>query len=135
MLLPVDQDRIPLLAKLKDKYNATAPLVTKENAYATLGLLGGIGFLLLLAIIILRWQVNQEAWILSQLNLCGLLFATIGGFGSLFSYALSPMIRCYARMSIFIAFFSLYAFFYFLEKVTEKYIFFKKIKWFIALMV
>ena len=46
---------------------------------------------------------------LVTLNLAALLLATTGGLGAVFGFAVSPLIRCYNRMSIFIAFFALAA--------------------------
>jgi phosphoglycerol transferase len=44
-----------------------------------------------------------------MLNISAVLLATIGGFGSLVSFLISPQIRCYNRISVFIALFSLFA--------------------------
>ena len=125
MLLPIDQDRLPVLARLKNKYNSTAPLITTENRFSTLGLISSIGFLLLLGIILFGVNYSKEINLISQLNLCGVLLSTTGGFGTLFAYTLSPTIRSYGRVSIFIAFFSLYAFFFVAQTLTEKYALFK----------
>lgn len=137
LLLPIDNDRLSLLAKLKNKYNASAPLITKENSFSTLGIVSGIGFLILLAVIILGVPVTEEINILSKLNLCGVLLATIGGFGTLLSYTIFSTIRCYGRISIFLAFFSLYAFFYFAQKLVCNYSIFKKASftWLFAILM
>lgn len=135
LLLPVTTDRVPIMAHLKDKYNNSAPLVNTENDYASLGAEGSIGFFILLCVLILRTNLSKEMTIISQLNLCAILLATIGGFASLFAYIISPMIRCYSRISIFIAFFSLYALFFVVQKFTEKYAIFKVKNILIVLML
>jgi len=115
LLLPVTGHRVPQLAELKNKYNR-APL-TNENNTATLGLIGSVGFLLLLAALFGVWRTARSASEasadlvrpLSELNLAALLFGTIGGFSSLFALLISPQIRSYNRISVYIAFFSLFA--------------------------
>src|SRR6185295_11234514 len=94
LLLPIDGHRIAALARLKDKYNAAAPLVN-ENRNATLGVVGSIGFLALLGWL-LFWkpaagqmpaddELRALLSHLSLLNVGGVLLATIGGFSSLFA--------------------------------------------------
>ena len=45
---------------------------------------------------------------LARLNLAALLLATTGGFGALFALLVSPQIRTYARMHVYIAFLALF---------------------------
>jgi phosphoglycerol transferase len=88
LLLPVDGHRIPLMAKSKEIYNKTAPLIN-ENRFSSLGIIGSTGFLILILVLILRNSIffkNEIVESLSLLNIFGVLYATIGGFGSLFSY-------------------------------------------------
>lgn len=121
MLLPVDHHRIKRLAGLKRRYNENAPLVN-ENRSATLGFVGGIGFLILMGWILMRWRSRRSSGSdgegdeseryrsqldsLSLLNLSCVLYGCIGGFGPLFSFFF-PMMRSHNRISIFIAFFSI----------------------------
>ena len=118
MLLPIDGHRIPALARLKHRYNIAAPLVN-DNTCTTLGAVGSIGFLVLLGWL-LFWKPaarqtredDQPGALLSQLsllNICGVLLGTVGGFGSLFAVLISPQMRSYNRVSIYLAFFSLFA--------------------------
>ncbi|HZN12281.1 MAG TPA: hypothetical protein VFC61_11405, partial [Blastocatellia bacterium] len=116
LLLPVTGHRVPALAELKGQYNAN-PLVT-ENDDATLGLIGSLGFLLLLGRLLAngagaaRARADEPDRVLSRLsllNLAALLLATIGGFGALFNLLVSPQIRAYNRVSVYVAFFSLSA--------------------------
>lgn len=113
MLLPMSGHRVSRLAQLKQDYSH-APL-TNENNNATLGLVGTIGFLLLVGVL-LGWRPRSATEdpddlvpTLSKLNLATLLLATIGGFGSLFALLISPHIRSYNRLSIYVAFFCLFA--------------------------
>ncbi len=121
LLLPAEFHRVEPLANFKHFYTST----TKGNAGMTcsLGFIGSLGFLFLLAAIIFRNDEIKNVKpgmsdfnLIAKLNLCGVLFATMGGFGALFAYTISPMIRCYDRMSIFLAFFAFYAFFFLLQR-------------------
>ena len=115
LLLPISGHRLEMLAKLKARYNS-APFVN-ENDNASLGLVGSIGFLFLLGWFLYRKPVAAKMSAgprmllnhLSLLNVAAVLFGTIGGFGSLFALIVSPRIRTYNRISIFIAFFCLFA--------------------------
>lgn len=128
LLMPIGGHRIPLLAKLSSYYSGTAPLVN-ENSFASLGLIGDIGFLILMAWAFFRISNGlrdkagdflNELNTLSMLNLSAVLLATIGGFGTVLAYLIFPEIRCYNRISIFIAFFSLSAIVLFLEEFSRK---------------
>ncbi|MEQ8220728.1 MAG: hypothetical protein ABRQ37_00390 [Candidatus Eremiobacterota bacterium] len=121
LLLPVTCHRIPYLAHLKNTYKSTAPLVN-ENDFATLGLIGSAGFLFLLKELLYGKKSNPLITSLSLLNLLAILLATVGGFGSLFNYIICPQIRSYNRISIYIAFFSLFAIALLLNEVYRKHI-------------
>lgn len=106
LLLPITDHRFGPFNRLKNLYNQNTN-VTESDA-AALGLVGSLGFLILLAQLFFR-RSEQNALLadLSILNLFAVLLATIGGFGSLFALFVSPAIRSYNRISVFIAFFSL----------------------------
>lgn len=116
LLLPVDKDRVKSFAKIKKKYNL-CPLVN-ENSTATLGIIGSIGLLILIGRIFMQKKSEPDNVLdsLTYFNLCGILLATIGGFSTLFSYFISPSIRAYNRISIYLAFFALAAFFLMLQR-------------------
>lgn len=111
LLLPSNNHRIPQIRSFKQKYISAFPL-NSENTLASLGIVGSFGFLFLLIIPVLNIKYNQfqkkiDLNNLAALNLSGLLFASIGGLGTFFNILISPQIRAYNRISIFIAFFSL----------------------------
>jgi len=118
LLLPLSGHRLRSLALLKNSYYFNAPLVN-ENDAATLGFIGSVGFLSLLAwaaIRILGASVKgldrDDKRVLSLaalLTLTATLLATIGGFGSLFALLVSSQIRSYNRISVYIAFFAILA--------------------------
>ena len=107
LLLPIGGHRVPALRSLKYRYNL-GPLVN-ENDTSSLGFIGSVGFLLLLFRIFYQKPPAPILDQLSWLNLLGVLMGTIGGFGVLFALLVSPQIRAYNRISVFIAFFSLTA--------------------------
>jgi phosphoglycerol transferase len=121
LILPVPHHRLRALARLMDAY-AKDPLVN-ENSAAALGLVGAIGFLLLLAGLFRpRTSDASDALpeVLSRLNLAMVLLGTIGGVGSLLAILISPMIRGYNRVSVFIAFFSLVRVGILLDQIRER---------------
>ena len=123
MLLPVDDHRIPALAAAKAEYDLTAPLVN-ENRSASLGLAGGLGFVLLIAAAVFRKKNTLGSELLehlSVLNLAGVLYATIGGFGSVIAYTLFSDLPSLNRISVFLAFFSLFAVVIALDKLLKRF--------------
>lgn len=120
LLLPVDEDRI--FSQMKRKYNKNS-ISTNENATATLGLIGSIGFLILIGRLFLKRKELESSSFMAALehfNLSAVLLATIGGFSSLIAFFFLSSIRCYNRISVFIGFFALAAFFFLLQrKITN----------------
>lgn len=125
LLLPVSGHRLALFSKIKDSYNRNSPLINENNS-ATLGLIGSLGFLYLIIMLFLNINNNPIMRNLSKLNLSAILLATIGGFGVLFAKLISPSIRGYNRISVFIAFFALTAVALLIQSIYEKYAFNKK---------
>ena len=108
LLFPIDDYGFNFLASLRSIYSQ-APL---GSGTEYLGLVGSFGFLLLILKLLKRSNIfEKEALLenLSILNIFAVMLGTIGGFGSLFALIFSPRIRCYDRISIYIAFFSLFA--------------------------
>ncbi|HXU06358.1 MAG TPA: hypothetical protein VN903_35625 [Polyangia bacterium] len=125
LLLPVNDHRIPALANLKARYDR-ATATPAEVSVTGLGVVGAAGFLSLLGFLLRlrRRRADRDGvetdgvepdddrrplWAaLARLNLAALLLATTGGFGVLFALLVSPQIRTYARMHVYIAFFALF---------------------------
>jgi len=130
LILPVPHHRMPLLRDIRVKYTAANFPLTTENSYTSLGIIGSLGFLGLLILLLFRpSNLNYYSEVLNHLaslNLSGILLATIGGLGSLFNVFVSPQIRAYNRISIFIAFFSLLAVAIFIQKNITQYGLLKK---------
>jgi phosphoglycerol transferase len=76
-----------------------------------LGLVGGVGFVALLGRLLLRGRgTGERSTLLNFLALltgCGVLVATVDGFGYVFGQLATPAVRWYYRMAVFLAFFAL----------------------------
>lgn len=116
MLLPVRDHRIPSFAALTERYRVAT--LSNESGSATLGLIGSAGFVFLLCWLFFRQfrrtsllsaSTNRVLQRLSIMNAAAVLLGTVGGFSALFAFIVSPQIRTYNRISIFIAFFALLA--------------------------
>src|SRR5262249_13456525 len=121
LILPVTGHRLPSLAAFKDNYNHQAPLVN-ENDCTSLGFIGSAGFLILiLRLIFGKLEDNTTRLLdpLSVLKASGVLFATIGGFSSLFAFLISPQLRGYNRIGVFIGFLALFAAVLLLERLRQ----------------
>ncbi|WP_051090087.1 hypothetical protein [Trinickia symbiotica] len=111
LLLPRRTHRFEPFAALTSSYSSAFPLVN-ENSTASLGVLGSAGFLSLLAAFLapgFSTRRQQQFYALAIITLGLLLFCTIGGFSCLFSLLISPLIRSWNRVSVFIAFTSICA--------------------------
>jgi phosphoglycerol transferase len=107
LVLPRVDHRIKALAKVTAKYSTTFPLVN-ENSTASLGLIGSVGFIaLLFSLIVPRRQRDERFFVLAAVTFALLLFCSIGGFSALFAVLITPMIRAWNRVSVFIAFTSI----------------------------
>ena len=112
MLLPVPKHRIGPLARLRASYERTQASTITENGGATLGVVASLGFLGLVGVALLRGRNPEPSPLvrgLAALNLASLLLATSGGLGSIFGLMVTPLIRYYSRMCIFLGFFALLA--------------------------
>jgi phosphoglycerol transferase len=116
LLLPVQGHRLPLLHDINRNYARADSSTYCEQCYETLGSVGDVGFLWLLAGalaailgaggLLARSRLYRPAALGVLLSL---LIASVGGFSSLLAYVLTPNVRGWNRMSLFIAFFSLLA--------------------------
>lgn len=135
LLLPLSNHRVEALRELKAAYDASAPL-TNENVTEYLGLFGAIGFLYLTLTLVSgagsgpappmpdepRDGVDDPAVMhaLRMLNVSALLLGTVGGFGAIIAYLVSPQIRGYNRISTYILFCSLAALAIVVERAARR---------------
>lgn len=107
LLLPVNGHGIRPLEKLIYAYNEYVPCVN-ENWTAYIGIVGAAGFLFLLVWLFTRRKnestLTKRLTVLADLNICGILLATMGGFGSIIFMMGIEIIRGYNRISVFIGF-------------------------------
>ncbi len=114
LFVPVPRHYVPFMAEWAKRYQVDLAQFVGEHGAAHLGIVGCLGFLMLLVWMLPRTRITASAapqWLdgLAWLNLGALLLGLSGGFGVLFNFTCTPLIRCYNRVSIFIAFFCLAA--------------------------
>jgi phosphoglycerol transferase len=123
LLLPVDGHRIDALADRKAEYRQQIP--QNEGSAATLGVVGAVGFLWLLAVAVAavvgigRSRELEVHRSLAALTVVAVLVGTTGGLSTLIAVAW-PQIRAWNRLSIFIAFFALAAIALLLEGLRRR---------------
>ena len=127
LLLPVRGHRVGRLSEMKVDYN-NRPMIN-ENDDASLGVVGGLGFLGLLCWLFFRkpeiekLSAESVKGLYNHLSLftgAALLLGTIGGFGSLVAFFGLPQVRAYNRLSVFIAFFALFAVALWLDRYSRR---------------
>jgi phosphoglycerol transferase len=118
MLLPIDNHRVPFMANKRAGYRALSPGGNAESVSA-LGIVGSIGFLLSISALLFGWPCSRRRRdgppepdepvhlrLLGFLTVSAVLLGTVAGFGAVFAGAISPQIRVYDRISVFIALFA-----------------------------
>lgn len=109
MLLPIPGHRIKALSDLTE-YVYEQTNVYTEAYTVSLGLIMGIG--LIVSVMYLFKEQCEEKWQVQIrqfgfLNIAIILFATVGGLDNLVGIFVTSMVRCYNRMSVIIALFSI----------------------------
>jgi hypothetical protein len=121
LILPVTGHRIQGFARRKNSYNH-ATISVNENDDSSLGLIGTCGFLFLLAWLMFgRGETDTHTLLgpLSILNISALLLCTMGGFGNIFAFAISPAIRSYNRVSVYVGFLAVFTVVLLLERLRQ----------------
>lgn len=120
LILPITEHRIPVLAKIKDKYNAS--FTVNENDSASLGIIFTIGFIILCVVLVMDYKKskrNQMLKKLAVLNIGMVLYASVGGFIEIQAIVFN-LIRCSNRISVFIAFVCCIATGYVIDGISEQ---------------
>lgn len=109
MFLPIPGHRISMFNEFTHYCYNTFGIRT-ENYEAALGLIMSIGLIISIFFAFLSKRKNQEFIAIRQfgiLNLFIIIVASIGGLGTFVSIFISSAIRCYNRISVIIALFSI----------------------------
>lgn len=114
LLSPVPDHPLAIFARLATLERRAAFPIETENTTSRLGLVGSLGFLGLMATLVLpgvrrAFRDRELVAAAASLTLALVLLATVGGLGSFFSLLVSPEIRAYDRVCPFLAFFALVA--------------------------
>lgn len=114
MLTPIPDHPLPLMRGIRDKIKAAHFLNdANESAFAALGTIGAVGFLILICVGVGRPRgrllSDARLGILSGFVIAVVLVAGVGGFGSLFNVFVIHEFRAYDRISPFVALFCLAA--------------------------
>lgn len=105
-LFPTSFHLVPALAKPRLTYDSGHR--TTGGFHESAGLVTSLSLLLVLFALLLKGSsLSPLARNSALFILLGLLLATVGGFGTIFNFLVSPQIRAYERISPFLAFFAL----------------------------
>jgi hypothetical protein len=108
LVLPFGGHRVRALGHVTEVYN-TEGIHVNENRDSVLGMVGVAGFLILLGRLLMARGGPTLLGGLAVLNVAALVLGASGGLGGLFNFLVYPQIRCYNRVSVFIAFWCLVA--------------------------
>jgi phosphoglycerol transferase len=111
-----------------------------EALHSRLGLVASLGFVGLIATLLFpslagRDERSETLKTTAQLAFAATLLATVGGLGAIFGELISPHIRVLARISPFIAFFSLTGVALTLDRLTPRYGAVRIAAWAIVLII
>lgn len=138
LLLPVSGHRIGFMRRARGKYDQATPAY--EGTTASLGTIGDLGFLFMVVLLFSSAGVTDKPRLyggLAVLTMASVLLGTTGGLGAIFNFLIYPQIRAYNRISIFIAFFCLFAIGLLLDSMRQWIITCKTTQygWYAALVV
>jgi len=119
LVFPVTNHHDRKIAGFKEGYSEST-LLDNESRDSTLGFIATLGFLILIFVVFFQSYFSKTLARLSQLNLFALLLSTVGGFGVVFAYLVTPQIRAYNRISVFIAALAFIAIALIINKVVKK---------------
>jgi phosphoglycerol transferase len=109
LLMPAPHHRLSALRRWTNSFLDAAPL-SNENGCSALGLFASLGFLGLMARLLIRGRNILRTDAVEGLTIlsgAAVLLGTVGGFGAVLSWCGVTWIRGYNRISILIAFYAL----------------------------
>lgn len=106
LFMPRNQHRLTSWADAAFDYFYNYP-INNENTFATIGMISCIGFVLLILTLFYKKKKDEYIEEISMMNIGILLVAIVGGIGGIFAYLIPTPMRCYNRLSIYMAFLAL----------------------------
>ena len=94
-------------AAVRSMYQAPSFKELNESEWDPVGLIAAIGYVMLLVLTVVPLRRQWPVGPLVALTVFATLLSTLGGFGAVFNLLVSAQVRCYNRVSIYIAFFAL----------------------------
>jgi phosphoglycerol transferase len=125
LFAPIPGHYVPWLARVGQRCEIEFLDRDQQRGIASLGVVGCFGLLYLLTRLLPRREnasvesaplMDALAW----LTLAALLLGLAGGGGALFNFTVTPIIRCYNRISIYLAFFCLFAVALLLDRLAQR---------------
>ena len=111
LVFPVDLHRIQPLARFTAEYKAASPIRSEPMALGPVAAAGFVG-LLLVGLVVLVGRPARAPPVVrnaSAATLLAFMIGTVGGISTVIALLVTPQIRGWARLSIFIAFFAFLA--------------------------
>lgn len=126
LLMPVSYSRVGKLREFTEKY-VTSGVWVSENTLSSLGIVSSIAFIFICCWLVyfffaelVRNDYTEKMQLVSISTLILVLFCTVGGFGTIFNFLVSPQIRAYNRASIVINCLVLTAAAITMQRITKK---------------
>jgi phosphoglycerol transferase len=109
MVLPRSGHGLSAVSEWKARYTDYPGRPLPNDFGSSLGTVGTVGLALVLAVALFGRRPEEPSIFhsLGGLAVGGILLGTIGGLGSVFAFVVSPQIRAYDRISIFLGFLAL----------------------------
>jgi hypothetical protein len=107
LLLPANDHNFGPFAKVRLQY--ISPFRPSEGESAgSFGIIGGLGLIALIGLVLLPFRRRWPEGPTAALGVFLVLLGSIGALGSVFNLLVTPQIRAYNRISVFIAFFAFF---------------------------
>ena len=122
LFIPVFGSGIGRLDAKFAEYGAVQLANWSAEATEYIGLMGTIGFIILIIVLLtgtVRTSPFYELVLLSELNIVMILYGVIGGFSAFVFLFVTMSVRCTNRISVFIAFVCIYAFCFVMDRLCE----------------
>jgi phosphoglycerol transferase len=111
LVLPRPEHRIEAARQMNERYAKSSLVPINESVASSLGLVACVGFGFLLWSLVRRSRgesvIDDRLQCLSTFNIACLVLGTVGGLSAVFAFVISPQIRGYNRISVFIGFVSI----------------------------